>query len=105
MPACFENDFEASNAFFDQAVSIDPNFVLAWFLKAVNLVESGDIPSAQVALSKAQELDYRLPARDRSQLKALVYRLAGEHEKLMSFLRLQAQIATMQAPTIHWQPC
>ena len=88
----FENDFEASNAFFDQVVSIDPNFVLAWFLKAVNLVESGDIPSAQMALSKAQELDYRLPARDRSQLKALVYRLAGEHEKLMSFLRLQAQI-------------
>ena len=88
----FENDFEASNAFLDQAISIDPNFVLAWFVKAVNLVVSGDVPSAQQALVRAQELDYRLPSHDRAQLKAMGYRLGGEHEKLMSFLRLQAQI-------------
>lgn len=88
----FENDFVASNAFFDKAVSFDPNFVLAWFVKAVNLVESGDIPSAQEALSKAQALDYRLPSNDKRQIKVLLYRLAGDHEKLMAFLRLQAQI-------------
>jgi len=88
----FENDYEASNAFFDRAVNIDPNFVLAWFLKARNLVDSGDLPAAQLALSKAQEMDYRLPSRDRYQLKASLYRLSGQHEKLMSFLRLQAQI-------------
>jgi len=88
----FDNDFESSNAFFDQAISIDPNFVLAWFLKAANLVESGDVPAAQEALSKAQELDYRLPSRDRAQLKSIHYMLSGEHEKLMSFLHLQAKI-------------
>ena len=88
----FDNDFEASNNFFDQAVSIDPNFVLGWFLKAVNKVDSGDLPGAQEALSKAQELDYRLPSQDQAQLKFMVYRLSGEHEKLMSFLNLQAQI-------------
>jgi Flp pilus assembly protein TadD/TolB-like protein len=88
----FDNDFEASNAFLDQAVNIDPNFVLAWFLKAQNLFESGDLPAAQLALTKAQEMDYRLPSRDRYQLKASLYRLSGQHEKLMSFLRLQAQI-------------
>ena len=88
----FENDFEASNNYFDQAASIDPNFVLGWFLKAANMVESGDIPGAQEALSKAQELDYRLPSSDRAQLKILNYRLSGEHEKLMSFLNLQAKI-------------
>lgn len=88
----FENDFAASNAFFDEAVTIDPNFVLAWFLKAVNLVESGDVPAAQAALSRAQALDYRLSSNDKRQIKALVYRLAGDHEKLMSFLRLQAQV-------------
>lgn len=88
----FDNDFAGSNAFFDQAVSIDPNFVLAWFLKAQNLLESGDVPAAQLALSKAQELDYRLPSRDQYQLKASLYRLSGQHEKLMSFLRLQAQV-------------
>ena len=58
----FENDFEASNAYFDLATDTDPNFVLAWFLKGVNLIESGDLPSAQLALSRAQELDYRLPS-------------------------------------------
>lgn len=88
----FENDFEASNAFFDLAVATDPNFVLAWFMKGLNLAESGDLPSAQVALSKAQEMDYRLPSRDRLQLKASLYRLSGQHEKLMAFLRLQAQV-------------
>ena len=88
----FANDYEASTSYFDQAVSIDANFVLAWFLKAANLLQSGDLPAAQLALSKAQELDYRLPSRDRYQLKASLYRLSGQHEKLMSFLRLQAQI-------------
>lgn len=88
----FNNDFVASSEFFDQATRIDPDFVLAWFLKATNMIESGDLPGAQEALTKAQQLDYRLPSRDRAQLKALLYRLAGDHEKLMSFLYLQAKI-------------
>ncbi len=88
----FENDFEASNNFFEQATSIDPNFVLGWFLLMANKAESGDIPGAQEALSKAQELDYRLPSRDQSQLKSIDYRLSGEHEKLMAFLNLQAKV-------------
>jgi len=88
----FENDFDASNVFFDQAVAIDPNFVLGWFIKGANLVDGGDLPGAQLVLSKAQELDYRLPSRDRALLKASLYRVSGQHEKLMSFLRLQAQI-------------
>ena len=88
----FNNDFDGSNAFFDQATSIDPGFVLGWFLKAANKVESGDLSGAQEALTKAQELDYRLPQRDRAQLKAMLYRLAGEHEKMMSFLYMQAKI-------------
>ena len=87
-----ENDFNKSNAFFDKATTVDPGFVLGWFLKAVNLVESGNLPAAQEALAKARELDYRLPARDRAQLKALSYRLGGETQKLMSFLRLQVEI-------------
>ena len=88
----FENDFEKSNAYFEKAVSIDANFVLGWFLKAVNLVESGNLPAAQEALAVAQKLDYRLPERDRAQLKAITYRLKGEHEKLMAFLRLRVDI-------------
>ncbi len=88
----FNNDFAASNEFFDQATSIDPNFVLGWSVKAANLIESGDLPSAQEALTRAQALDYRLPSRDRAQLKTMLYRLSGENEKLMSFLNLQAKI-------------
>jgi tetratricopeptide (TPR) repeat protein len=88
----FDNDFEASSKYFDEATTIDPGFVLGWFLKASNKIEGGDLPGAQEALAKAQELDYRLPARDRAQLKAILYRLAGENEKLISFLRLQTKI-------------
>ena len=88
----FENDFEKSNALFEKATNIDANFVLGWFLKAVNLIESGNLPAAQEALAAAQKLDYRLPERDRAQIKALTYRLKGEHEKLMAFLHLRVDI-------------
>lgn len=88
----FNNDFKASNAYYDEAVSFDQNFVLAWLSKAFNMVESGDLPAAQKSLSKAQALDYLLPARDRIKLKKAIYRLAGEHEKHKKFLILQTQI-------------
>jgi len=88
----FDNDFEASNAFFDAAVDTDPGFVLAWFLKAINLVEAGDVGAAQQAISQAQKLNYRLPVRDQARLKHLQYRLSGQQEKLIAFLRLQVQL-------------
>nr|NIP16800.1 hypothetical protein [Xanthomonadales bacterium]NIX11590.1 hypothetical protein [Xanthomonadales bacterium] len=88
----FDNDIEASNGHFDRALEADGNFVLAWFLKAVNFVNGGDIPAAQEATARAQELDYRLPARDRVTLKALNYRLSGQQDKLIAFLRMQVQL-------------
>ena len=88
----FDNDLEASNAFFDAAVAADSGFVLAWFLKAINLVDTGDLPAAQEAISQAQKLDYRLPARDRATLKRIQYRLSGQQEKLIAFLRLQVRL-------------
>ncbi len=88
----FDNDFETSNTFFTESTSIDPNFVLGWFQTGLNMVQSGNLPAAQAAMAKAQELDYRLPANDRAQLKAMTYRFAGEHEKQMAFLRLQTRI-------------
>jgi tetratricopeptide (TPR) repeat protein len=88
----FDNDFEASNAFYDAAANTDPGFVLAWFFKAINLIEAGDIGSAQEAISQAQVLDYRLPAKDRATLKRLQYRMSGQHEKLIAFLRMQVRL-------------
>lgn len=87
-----QNDYEASNASFDAALEADSGFVLAWFMKTFNLIEVGDLPAAQAAISKAQELDYRLPAIDRAILKQLQYRLSGQQEKLIAFLRLQVQL-------------
>lgn len=88
----FNNDFAASNALFDAALEEDHNFVLAHFVKAINLIESGDLPSAQASLNKAQQLDYRLPDRDRVILKANNYRLSGETDKLIEFLRMQVKL-------------
>jgi tetratricopeptide (TPR) repeat protein/TolB-like protein len=78
----FDNDYEASNAFLDEAVNTDPGFVLAWIHKAINLVDAG----------QAQKLNYRLPARDQSRLKHIQYRLSGQQEKLLAFLRLQVRL-------------
>jgi len=88
----FRNDIEAANGLLDQALQADPNFVLAWFFKGLNQFESGDLPAAQEAFAKARELDYRLPERDRATLKQIGYRLAGENDKLIAFLRLQTQL-------------
>lgn len=88
----FTNDIEAANALLGQALEADPGFVLAWFVKAVNHIEAGDLPSAQEALSRAQELDYRLPERDQAAIKQLSYRLSGQQEKLLTFLRLQVRL-------------
>jgi tetratricopeptide (TPR) repeat protein len=88
----FTNDIEAANRLLSQALEADPGFVLAWFVKALNLLESGDIPAAQEALARAQELDYRLPERDQAQIKQMYYRLSGQQDKLLTLLRLQVQL-------------
>ena len=88
----FDNDFDASNEFFDAAVNTDPGFVMAWFAKAMNQVDQGDLTSAQEAISQAQRLDYRLPARDQAALKRAQYRLSGQNEKLIAFLRMQVRL-------------
>jgi len=88
----FNNDFAASNDWFDQATGIDPDFVLGWLVKASNMIESGNLQGASDALTRAQEMDYRLPARDRASIKSMLYRLSGEYEKQMAFLELQAKI-------------
>jgi len=88
----FDNDWEASNAHYDRALEIDPDFVLAWFMKGVNQFEQGDIPGARKSLAEAQKLDYRLPVRDQALLKGFTYRISGEQEKLEKFLRLQVRL-------------
>jgi tetratricopeptide (TPR) repeat protein len=88
----FDNDIDASNAYLDSAVESDPGFVRAWFLKTINFLDSGDLPSSQAAIQKAQELDYRLPALDRARVKQINYRLTGQTEKLISFLRMQVRL-------------
>ena len=88
----FDNDIEASNRFIDAALREDPGFVLALIFAGINHLESGDLPSAQVAIQKAQELDYRLPARDRAQLKQISYRLSGQNDKMIAFLRMQIKL-------------
>ncbi len=88
----FNNVLDASNAFLNSALESDPGFVRAWFLKTINHVDSGDLPSAQAAIKKAQELDYRLPGLDRARVKHVNYRLTGQTEKLISSLGLQVRL-------------
>jgi tetratricopeptide (TPR) repeat protein len=87
----FDNDLPAAIAALDEALAIDPDFVLAWFYNSLNLFDAGDIDGAQAAAQRAQALDYRLPALDRGLLKLINYRLAGENDKLIRFLELQVQ--------------
>jgi tetratricopeptide (TPR) repeat protein/TolB-like protein len=88
----FDNDMAASNAFLESSVAADDGFVRSWFQKILNSFDAGDLPAAQAAVQKAQELDYRLPAVDRAAIKGLNYRLSGQQDKLVSFLQMQVRL-------------
>ncbi len=88
----FTNDVEASNARLDKALAEDPNFVKAHYTKAINLLEAGDLPGANAALDQVRQLDYRLPSEDRAVIKAISYRLSGQTDKMVEFLRLQVRL-------------
>jgi len=96
-----DNDFDRSNRLHDAALEADSNFVLSWLHKGTNHFNLGDIPAAQEALAEAQKRDYRLPTRDRATLKALSYRLAGEQDKLGTFLRMQVRLTGDAASQRH----
>jgi tetratricopeptide (TPR) repeat protein/TolB-like protein len=88
----FSNDIQASNDLLDQAIEADPGFVRAWFFKTFSMLDSGDLSAARAAVAKAQALDYRLSAKDQATLKQMDYRLSGQQDKLIAFLRLQTQL-------------
>jgi tetratricopeptide (TPR) repeat protein len=88
----FENDLEASNAFLDTAIESDPGFAKGWVFKTINHLDMGDLPNAQEAIKNAQELDYRLPAQLRDDVKRINYRLTGQTDKMIAFLRMQVRL-------------
>jgi len=87
-----ESDVPGAMSALDDALAADPNFVLAYYNKALLLLESGNLPAAVPELEQAQRLDFRLPESDRSTVKLLYYRATGQSEKLLEFLRLQARL-------------
>ena len=88
----FTNNVATANQMLDEALVEDPDFVLAHFVKAMNFMEAGDLPSAAESVSAVRQLEYRLPARDRATIKLMYYRVTGQNEKLVDFLRLQVQL-------------
>jgi len=88
----FDNDWAESSRLYDEAIDADPGFVLAWLHKGLNQWEQGDAAGAEASLRGAQKVAYRLPERDKAELKGLTYRISGDQEKLEKFLRLQTRI-------------
>ncbi len=87
-----EGDVAGAISALDETLAADPNFVLAYFNKALFYTETGNLPAAVPELEQAQRLDYRLPYNDRSSIKGLYYRATGQSEKLLEFFRLQARL-------------
>ncbi|MDX1460961.1 MAG: hypothetical protein R3348_07885, partial [Xanthomonadales bacterium] len=88
----FDNNLDTAGALLSQALERDPGFVRGWMAQAFNFLDQGDLRSAQASLQKAQELDYRLPAGDRAEVKQLNYRLTGQTDKQIAFLRMQVKL-------------
>jgi len=88
----FENDREKANQLYDRSLQSDPGFVLAWYMKSVSLWQMGDVVGTQEALEQAQKLSYRLPERDKVNVKLMAYRIAGEQEKVETLLRMRTQV-------------
>ena len=88
----FDNDLVTAEQYFDAALEADPQFVMAWFAKGYIGSQNGNVPAAQQAFDEAAKLDFRLPALDRALVRANQYWLAGEIDKLKSFLRMQVKL-------------
>ncbi len=88
----FENERSESSRLYDKAIEADPGFPLAWFYKGLNQWEQGDAAGAEASLLAAQKLAFRLPERNKTELKGLTYRISGDQDKLEKFLRLQTRI-------------
>jgi len=88
----FQNDWAESKRLYDKAIEADPTFVLAWVRKGLSQWEQGDGKAAEASLLAAQKLAYRLPERNKTELKGMTYRISGDQDKLEKFLRLQVRI-------------
>ena len=76
----------------DKALEADPAFVKAYATRASYLFQGGNMPAAAESLLEAQKLDYRLPQIQRADIKAMSYRFSGQADKMIKFLRIQAQL-------------
>ncbi|MEE4173594.1 MAG: tetratricopeptide repeat protein [Xanthomonadales bacterium] len=87
-----KNDLSQAAEFMDAALEADPAFVMAMMYKGQILLETGDMAGAQQYFGQAENLDYRLPSSDRAVLRAAIYRVTGQTDKLIGHLRLQVKL-------------
>ncbi len=87
-----DNDLVRATEFMDAALEADPTFIMAMVYKGQALLELGNVPAAQEYFEKAVEMDYRLPSGNRNILRAAIFRITGQSDKLLAFLRLQVRL-------------
>lgn len=88
----FDTDIAGAIAELDQALTADPSFVMALMAKAQMLIEAGNLPGSVPVLESARKLDYRLPEDVRAGLTSMYLRATGQSDRLLDFLRLQAEL-------------
>ena len=82
----FENDYELSNQFLEQALSKDSSFALAHVLFMNNYRALGDIGKTMTHASKALKLDYKLYQETVFFVKATLFSLKGKQDKAIKVL-------------------
>ena len=55
-------DYEEASKYFDKAIQIDPNNILAWISKANALIELGNEEGAKACVDKVKAIDPNYPS-------------------------------------------
>ena len=55
-------DYEEASKYFDKAIQIDPNNILAWISKANALTELGNEEEAKACVDKVKAIDPNYPS-------------------------------------------
>jgi tetratricopeptide (TPR) repeat protein len=54
-------DYEEASKYFDRAIELDPNNLLAWISKANTLIELGNEEEAKACVDKVKAIDPNYP--------------------------------------------
>ncbi len=86
-----EGHFRAAIPLFERAITIDPNFAMAYYLRGIAYEQAGDVERSTEDAKRAFSLVDRVSDTERTDITAYYYRFTGELDKEIDAWQLSAR--------------